>query len=436
MKNTIFIFKTKMKSINRNIENESNSSSPLGVRGNYNFDEIIDRRNTGAIKLERCKTLFGTENVLPLWVADMDFRTPDFILNAIQKRLEHPILGYTMPPKDYYPLTVKWITEHHNWNVKRDWVGFLPGIVPGLAFAVQSLTNVGDEIIVQSPVYYPFFHVIENNQRVLVNNQLKEVNGKYVMDFEDLEKKFTPRTKLFILCNPHNPGGRVWSREELEQFASICSKHKVTIVSDEIHADMILSKELKHTPLATVSEWAEQNTVTFMAPTKVFNMPGLISSAYIIANDELRHKFASFLEASEMNAGNIFAYIGAVAAYEHGEEWRLQMLDYVKGNIDYIVDYLKKNIPQVKPMIPEASFLLWLDCKELGMETDELHQFFSHKAGLGLNKGTIFGPGGEYHLRLNVACPRSVLEKAMKQLETAVSGPENGMSKYSINSKQ
>ena len=413
-----------MKNINKNTGNESNPSSPLGVRGNYDFDEVIDRRNTGAIKVERCKTLFGTEDVLPLWVADMVFRTPDFILNAIRERLEHPILGYTMPPKKFYPLTVKWITDHHNWDVKRDWVGFLPGIVPGLAFAVQSLTNVGDEIIVQSPVYYPFFDVITNNHRVLVNNQLKEVDGKYVMDLEDLERKITSKTKLFILCNPHNPGGRVWTKEELRQFAAVCEKHTITIISDEIHADMILPGNMAHTPLATVSEWAEQNTVTFMAPTKVFNMPGLISSAYIIPNTELRHKFAEFLEASEMNAGNIFAYIGAVAAYEQGEKWRVQMLDYVKGNIDYIVDFLKKNIPQVKPMIPEASFLVWLDCKDLGMETDELHQFFSLKAGLGLNKGTVFGPGGEYHLRLNVACSRSILEKAMKQLQSAVNSQQ------------
>ena len=386
----------------------------------YNFDEIIDRRNTGAIKLERCKTLFGTEDVLPLWVADMDFRTPDFILDAIRERLEHPILGYTMPPKNFYPLTVKWITDHHGWEVKRDWVGFLPGIVPGLAFAVQSLTETGDEIMVQSPVYYPFFNVIENNHRVVLNNQLKEVDGKFVMDLEDFERKLTSKTKLFILCNPHNPGGRVWTKAELQQLSLICERHNIIVISDEVHADMILPGNTPHTPFSTVSEWAEQHTVTFMAPTKVFNMPGLISSAYIIPNPELRSKFADYLEASEMNAGNIFAYIGAVAAYEHGEEWRVEMLDYVQGNIKYVVDFLKNNVPQVKPMIPEASFLVWLDCKALGMETDELHQFFSLKAGLGLNKGTIFGPGGEYHLRLNVACSHSILEQAMQQLLEAV----------------
>jgi cystathionine beta-lyase len=386
----------------------------------YNFDEVIDRRDTNAVKLERCKALFGTEDVLPLWVADMDFRTPDFIIDAIQKRLEHPILGYTMPSKSFYSASISWIKEHHDWNIQRDWFGFLPGIVPGLSFAVQSLTKPGDEIIVQPPVYYPFFHVIEKNHRVLVQNQLKEENGKFVMDFDDLEKKFTSKTKLFILCNPHNPGGRVWTLDELQRFASICEKHQVTIVSDEIHADMVLPGKTKHTPLATVSAWSEQNTVTFMAPTKVFNMPGLISSGYIIPNAELRHRFVEFLEASEMNSGNMFAYTAAVAAYENGDEWRKQMLDYVQGNIDFVADFLKKNVPQIKPMIPEASFLVWLDCKDLGMETDELHKFFSLKAGLGLNKGTIFGPGGEYHLRLNVACSRSILEKAMKQLKEAV----------------
>ncbi len=386
----------------------------------YNFDEIIDRSQTGSVKLERCKALFGTDDLLPLWVADMDFRTPDFILNAISERLKHPILGYTLPPADFYPLMQQWITEHHNWNIKREWIGFLPGIVPGLAFAVQSLTEVGDEIIVQPPVYYPFFHVIENNHRTLVYNQLKEEDGKFVMDFDDLERQFTAKTKLFILCNPHNPGGRVWTKEELLKFIAICQKHAVIIISDEIHADMVLPRQTPHTPLASVSEWAKNNTVTFMAPTKVFNMPGLVSSGYIIPNAELRTKFATFLEASEMNSGNIFAYIGAVAAYQHGEAWRCEMLEYVQKNIDYIDDYLKNNIPQIVPMIPEASFLVWLDCEKLGMETDDLHRFFSFQAKLGLNKGTVFGPGGEYHLRLNVACSRSILEKAMLQLKAAV----------------
>lgn len=387
----------------------------------YNFDEIIDRNNTDAIKIERCKALFGTQEVLPLWVADMDFRTPDFIIEAVQKRLEHPVLGYSMPPKNFYTSLMQWINEHHNWNVNREWVGFLPGIVPGLAFAVQCFTQPGDEIIVQPPVYYPFFHVVEKNHRVLIYNPLKEVNSKYEMDFDDLESKITPKTKMFILCNPHNPGGKAWGKETLLRLDEICSKHNILVISDEIHADMVFTG-FTHTPYATVSEQAANNSVTFMAPTKVFNMPGLISSSFIIPNKELRNRFVDYLEASEIGSGNIFAYAATIAAYEKGEDWRVHMLDYVQGNIDYVVDFFQQNIPQIKPMKPEASFLVWLDCTTLGMETDDLFNFFVQKAGLGLNKGTIFGPGGESHLRLNVACPRSVLEKALNQLLFAIKG--------------
>ncbi|MEA4935100.1 MAG: PatB family C-S lyase [Paludibacter sp.] len=387
---------------------------------NYNFDEIIDRRNTNAVKLERCKALFGTEDVLPLWVADMDFKTPDFVLDAIQKRLQHPILGYTIPHHNFFDLFVSWVENHHQWKLNKSQVGFVPGIVPALAFAVQCFTNPGDEIIVQPPVYYPFFNVIQNNDRKLVYNQLLEKNNKFEMDFEDLEQKIGPATKMLILCNPHNPGGRVWSLDTLKKLDELCAKHKILVVSDEIHADMILPGN-KHIPFATVSETARYNSVTFMAPSKVFNMPGIISSFYIIPNQTLKNKFAGYLEALEVNAGNIFAYQATVACYEKGEDWRVAMLDYVQGNVGYVVDYLAKNIPQIKPMIPEASFLVWLDCEHLGMDTDELYQFFVGEAGLGLNKGTVFGPGGEYHLRMNVACSRKVLEQAMSQLKKAVS---------------
>lgn len=387
---------------------------------NYNFDEIIDRRNTNAIKLERCNALFGTESVLPLWVADMDFRTPDFVLEAIQQRLEHPILGYTMPPRNFFDLFTSWIKDHHQWEINKNQVGFVPGIVPALAFAVQCFTNPGDEIIVQPPVYYPFFNVIKNNDRKLIYNPLLEKDNKFEMDFEDMEQKITPATKMFILCNPHNPGGRVWSFETLKRLDELCAKHKILVVSDEIHADMILPGS-KHIPYATVSSTAAFNSVTFMAPSKVFNMPGIISSFYIIPDQTLKSKFAGYLEALEVNAGNIFAYQATVACYEKGEDWRVAMLDYVQGNIDYVVNYLRNNIPHIKPMIPEASFLIWLDCKELGLDSEELHQFFIQEAGLGLNKGTIFGPGGEYHLRMNVACSRKVLEQAMFQLKNAVS---------------
>ncbi|MDD3196571.1 MAG: PatB family C-S lyase [Paludibacter sp.] len=385
----------------------------------YNFDEIIDRRGTDAVKVDRCKALFGTEDVLPLWVADMDFRTPDFVLETIRQRLDHPILGYSVPPVNFKASFVKWVREHHNWDITEAQTGFVPGIVPALSFAVQCFTDPGDEIIVQPPVYYPFFNVIRNNKRVVVTNPLKEENGQFVMDLVDFEAKITDRTRLFILCNPHNPGGKVWSAETLKKVDELCTRHNILVVSDEVHADMV-HRGYTHVPYATVSESAANGSVTFMAPTKVFNMPGIVSSSYIIQDTELRNRFAHFLEAAEMNTGNLFAYLTTVACYEQGEAWRVAMLDYVMGNIRYIVDYLATHLPQIKPMIPEASFLIWLDCRELGMETDELHQFFALKAGLGLNKGSVFGEGGEYHLRMNVACPRSILEKAMAQLSTAI----------------
>lgn len=386
----------------------------------YNFDEIIDRRNTNAVKLERCKALFGTDDLLPLWVADMDFSTPDFVLNAIQQRLKHPILGYTTPPDNLFDVFIAWTKDHHQWELSKNQVGFVPGVVPALAFAVQCFTNLNDEIIVQPPVYYPFFSVIQKNGRKLIYNPLKEIDNKYEMDFEDLERKITPATKMLILCNPHNPAGRVWSLDTLKRLDELCAKHKILVVSDEIHADMALSGN-KHIPYATVSETAASNSVTFMAPSKVFNMPGLVSSFYIIPNQFLKEKFAAYLEALSVYGGNIFAYHATVACYEKGNDWRIAMLDYVQENIDYVIHYLKEHMPQIKPMIPEASFLVWLDCEELGMEADELHQFFAHKAGLGLNKGASFGPGGEYFLRMNVACPRKILEKAMHQLKNALS---------------
>lgn len=385
----------------------------------YNFDEEIDRTGTGAVKLERCRALFGTTELIPLWVADMDFRTPDFILDAIRNRLDHPILGYTMMPREISELFVQWVKEHHQWDIQTRQTGFVRGIVPALSFAVQCFTSPGDEVLVQSPVYYPFFNVVKNNGRSIVNNPLKTKDGKLEIDFDDFEKKITPATKMFIFCSPHNPGGRVWSKEDLLKIDEICSRHGVLVISDEIHADMVLSG-YKHIPFASVSESAANNSITFMAPSKVFNMPGVISSTYIIPNPVLYKKYTEYLEVSEMNTGNLFAYEATLACYRQGEPWRVQMLAYVEDNVRFVADYLAENIPQIKPMIPQASFLVWLDCSALGLETDELHRFFSLEAGLGLNKGTIFGEGGENHLRINVATPRSVLTKALDQLKSAV----------------
>ena len=391
---------------------------------NYNFDELIDRRNTGAVKTDLCKKMFGTNDLIPLWVADMDFRTPDFIIDAINNRCKHPILGYTVPDEEYFNSIIRWIDVRHGWKLERNWLGFLPGIVPGLAFAVNALTQTGDQIIIQPPVYPPFIQVPSKNGRELIYNPLKVVEGRFEMDLKDLEYKITDRTRMFILCNPHNPGGRTWDADTLIKVAEICHKHGVLVVSDEIHSDMALPGNV-HTPFASVSELAEQNSITYMAPSKTFNMAGLVSSSYIIPNSEIRKKFSDFMDNSELANGNIFAYVAAQAAYEKGTEWLSEMISYIQGNVDYIVEFLEKNIPQIKPMIPQASFLIWLDCTGLEMSSHQLQDFMVKEARLGLNKGTTFGPGGEQHLRLNIGCSREVLKQAMEQLKSAINSRLN-----------
>ena len=390
----------------------------------YNFDELIDRRNTGAVKTDLCKKMFGTDDLIPLWVADMDFRTPDFIIDAINNRCKHPILGYTVPDEEYFNSIIRWIDARHGWKLERSWLGFLPGIVPGLAFAVNALTQAGDQIIIQPPVYPPFIQVPSKNGRELIYNPLKVVEGRFEMDLKDLEYKITDRTRMFILCNPHNPGGRTWDADTLIKVAEICHKHGELVVSDEIHSDMALPGNV-HTPFASVSELAEQNSITYMAPSKTFNMAGLVSSSYIIPNSEIRKKFSDFMDNSELANGNIFAYVAAQAAYENGTEWLTEMIRYIQGNVNYIVEFLEKNVPQIKPMIPQASFLIWLDCAGLEMNSHQLQEFMVKEARLGLNKGTTFGPGGEQHLRLNIGCSREVLKQAMEQLKSAINSRLN-----------
>ena len=384
------------------------------------FDELIDRRGTNCVKYDFCSDVFGTDDILPMWMADMDFRTPDFVFDAIKERSKHPVLGYSRPPQDYFSVVSDWIKNLHNWDVKEDWMGFLPGIVPGLSFAIQVYTQIGDEVVIQPPVYHPFIHCVKENNRTLVYNPLKMVDGYFEMDFDDLERKITDKTKLFILCNPHNPGGKVWSRETLVRLAEICSNHGITVVSDEIHSDMVLHG-YKHTPFASVSEEAKKISITYMAPSKSFNMPGLITSYYIIPNQDLRAQFSSFLKKNDLIGGNIFAYAATKAVYLHGSNWLQQMLKYVQGNIDYVVEFLKKNIPQIKPIIPQASFLIFLNCKDLGFGPDDLQRFFIEKAKIGMNDGRMFGPGGEYHVRMNIACPRSTVEEAMNRIKQNLS---------------
>lgn len=386
----------------------------------YNFDEVINRKGTSCVKYDGLKDAYqGKENLIPLWVADMDFATPDFIIDALKKRCEHPIFGYTFDDDEYYASILAWLNYKYNWKAEREWITYIPGIVKGIGLAVQCFTQPGDKVIIQPPVYHPFRLVPTRMGREVVYNPLKLEDGVYKMDFEQLESLIDKDCKMLILSNPHNPGGIVWEKEALVKLAQICSAHGILVISDEIHAEMTYP-QFRHHPFATVSPEAAACSVTFMAPSKTFNIAGIVSSYAIVPDARLREKFYSFLEAGELNAGTIFAFTATKAAYTYGAEWLQQMRSYVIENVNFVDEYLKKNIPQIKAYRPQASFLIWLDCRELGLSQSDLVHLFEDKAGLALNDGTMFGKEGEGFMRLNVGCPRSILSKALESLKKAI----------------
>lgn len=383
----------------------------------YNFDEIIDRRGTESVKWDAVSERWGRNDLLPMWVADMDFRTPPFVMEALRKRLEHEVLGYTFACEEWYTSIINWLQNRHGWKVKREELTFMPGIVRGLAFAIQCFTEKGDKVMVMPPVYHPFFLVTEKNKREVVYSPLVLRDGQYYIDFDRFRKDIQG-CKLLILSNPHNPGGRVWTREELEQIAEICYESKTLVISDEIHADLTLPP-YQHITFALVSEKARQNSLVFMSPSKAFNMPGLASSYCIIENKEICRCFQEYMEASELSEGHLFAYLSVAAAYSNGTEWLDQVLAYIQSNIDFTDAFLSEYIPDIKMIRPQASYLVFLDCRTLGLNQKELVNLFVDGAHLALNDGTMFGKESEGFMRLNVACPRSVLEKALKQLKEA-----------------
>ncbi len=386
----------------------------------YNFDEIIDRKGTSCVKYDGLKNAYqGKENLIPLWVADMDFATPDFIVEALKKRCEHPVFGYTFDDDEYYESIQTWLDYKYHWKTEREWISYIPGIVKGIGLAVQCFTQPGDKVIIQPPVYHPFRLVSTRMGREVVYNPLKLEDGVYKMDFEQLESLIDKDCKMLILSNPHNPGGVVWEKEALVKLAQICSAHGILVISDEIHAEMTYP-QFRHHPFATVSEEAAACSVTFMAPSKTFNIAGIVSSYALVPNTRIREKFYSFLEAGELNAGTIFAFTATKAAYTYGAEWLQQMRSYVIENVNFVDEYLKKNIPQIKVYRPQASFLVWLDCRELKLSQPELVQLFEDKAGLALNDGTMFGKEGEGFMRLNIGCPRSILNQALESLKKAI----------------
>lgn len=386
---------------------------------NYDFNEPINRKGTASFKYETLKQNFGRDDLLPLWIADMEFRTAPCVTRAIQKRLDQDVFGYSTLPQTYYNAILRWLDHRYQMKAERKNLGFIGGIVPGVAMALCSLTKPGDTILVNQPVYFPFNLMPGGLGRKLIFNPLKEVDGRYEIDLDDFRAK-ARQAKIFILCNPQNPGGTVWRKEELRQIIKICLEENTLIISDEIHADLTLPPH-RHTPLVMIDEAARDITITFMAPSKAFNMPGIMASHYIIYNEEIKKKLDHHIAAAHTGGANAFAAAAVEAAYTtEGEEWLNECLDYIKGNIQYVEDYLLTNIPQIKPMHPEASFLLWLDCRELSLPQDKLVDLFVNGARLALNDGSTFGHGGTGYMRLNVACPRQMLEEAMERLSKAL----------------
>lgn len=386
----------------------------------WNFDEIIDRRGSGCVKYEGLQKLFGRTDLLPLWVADMDFATPPFIIEAMKKRLEHPVFGYTVVPPDYWKVVSRWIEEHHQWKVEEQWMRFIPGIVKGIGLVVNVFTQPGDKVIVMPPVYHPFFLTPRGNKRQVVWNPLiRHDDGSYSIDFEQLALICDEHCKLLILCNPHNPAGIEWDRATLIRLAEFCQQHHLIVISDEIHCDMALFGH-KHIPFASVSEQARDISITFQAPSKTFNMAGIVSSYAVIPNEDLRKTFFGWLDANEISSPDIFAPIATMAAYQQGEAWRKELVKYIEGNVMFTENFCREHIPAVRPLRPQASFLVWLNCRDLHLSHDELVDLFVNKAHLALNDGKMFGPGGDGFMRLNVGCPRAELEQALTQLYAAV----------------
>lgn len=383
----------------------------------YCFDELIDRKGTASVKVDGMAEIWGRADLIPMWVADMDFATPPFVLDAVRHRCDHPVLGYTSKPESYFRSIVNWVKKRYDMEVSPDQITFVPGVVAGLGMAIHAFTSPGDKIMIMTPVYPPFSWLVTRNGRRLVECPLILENGHYRMDLERMRREIKG-VKVLILCNPHNPGGVVWTREELQAVADLCAEDNVLVFSDEIHADLTLPPH-RHTPFAIISERARQNSVTFMAPSKTFNMPGVAASHAIIYNDAVRRRLTDYLESSELGAGHVFAWPAVEAAYTHGEEWLEQCLSYLQSNIGYALEFFETHIPLIRPLRPMASYLLWLDCRPMHLSQEELKAFFADEAGLALNDGATFGKEGVGFMRMNVACPRAVLEKALNQLKAA-----------------
>ena len=387
---------------------------------NLDFDTVIDRRHTNCLKYDFAKRRGMPEDVQPFWVADMDFRISSYIQEAIVKQAEHGIFGYSEVQEEYFSAVQAWMKKHYNWDVDSKWLIKTPGIVFALAMAVKAFTNEGDGVLIQQPVYYPFHEVIEDNGRKIVDNTLVlDENGGYQMDFKKFEEQVVKeQVKLFFLCNPHNPGGRAWTKEELEKIGDICYKHQVIVVSDEIHADFTWKG--KHHVFANIKEEYKEITITCTSPTKTFNIAGLQISNIFIANPKLKKKFRKQVDAAGYSQLNAIGLAACEAAYRDGEEWYEAVCTYIQNNISYTKEYLEKYIPEVKMMVPEATYLVWMDFRGLQLSDEALEDLIVNKAGLWLDSGAIFGEAGKGFQRINIACPRVTLTEGLDKLKNAV----------------
>ena len=389
----------------------------------YNFDEIIERKGSDCFKWDALPAMYGRDDLTPMWVADMDFRSPDFVMDAIRERCNHEVLGYTMPSRNYWKTVNSWLERHYDIHTTEESLHFIPGIVAGISYVLLCFTQPGDKVLVTTPVYPPFLNLPKDSGRELVCSPLKIVSSqagrlrtnRFAIDFEDFERK-VEGCKVFIMSNPHNPAGTVWGTETLQRIAEICHRHNVLVISDEIHADLTLPPH-RHVSFSTVSEIAAQQSITFMAPSKTFNIAGLGSSVCYVANESLRKRFFGWLDALGVAGGNIFAFTAAEAAFAKGEEWLAQMLDYLNGNVECLKDFLSREMPKVKAVLPEASYLAWLDFSDYGIDHKVLADKFINEAKVVMNDGTTFG-GDAYKccFRLNLGCPRSMLQDVLQRI--------------------
>jgi len=383
----------------------------------YNFDEIVPRRNSNSYKWDTAKE----EDVLPMWVADMDFRTAPAIIRALEKRVHHGVFGYTKVPPAYFEATISWFQRRHNFSIQTDWLLFTSGVVPALSAIIKALTAPGDKVLVQTPVYNCFFSSIRNDQCEMVANELIYKDGTYHIDFDDLERKASdPKVKLMLLCNPHNPAGRVWKKEELQRIGDICLRNNVLIVSDEIHCDLVYEGHT-HIPFASLNKEFLQNSVTCIAPTKTFNLAGIQVANIIAADEEIRKKIDKALNINEVCEINAFAVEALIAAYNEGEDWLEELKKYLYDNYEYLTAFFSQYLPKL-PVLPlEATYLVWVDCSALGQTSEEIVKILLEKEKLWVNEGTLYGVAGEGFIRINIACPREIVVRGLEKIKRALS---------------